>query len=48
LRAESIALEEKAKGLEKQVEEAKNMIEKVLPQQAQDDRANPEWLKIEK
>jgi hypothetical protein len=48
LRAESIALEEKAKDLEKQVEEAKNMIEKVLPQQAQDDRANPEWLKIEK
>jgi hypothetical protein len=30
------------------VEEAKDMVEKVLPKQAQDDRANPEWLKIEK
>jgi len=48
LRAEIKSLEEKAKDLEKQVEEAKNMIEKVLPKQAQDDRANPEWLKIDK
>jgi Domain of unknown function (DUF4124) len=48
LKAESIALEEKAKDLGKQVEEAKNMIEKVLPKQAQEDGANPEWLKIEK
>jgi len=27
--------------------EAKNMIENVLPNQARDYRANPEWLKIE-
>jgi len=45
LRAEIKTLEEKAKDFEKQVEEAKNMIEKVLPKQAQEDRANPEWLK---
>jgi hypothetical protein len=45
LKAESKSLEEKAKDLEKQVEEAKNMIEKVLPKQAQEDGANPEWLK---
>jgi hypothetical protein len=48
LKAEIIILEGKAKDLEKQVEEAKDMVEKVLPKQAQDDRANPEWLKIEK
>ena len=45
LKAEGKSLEEKAKDLEKQVEEAKNMIEKVLPKQAQEDGANPEWLK---
>jgi hypothetical protein len=45
LRAEINNLEEKARDFEKQVEEAKNMIEKVLPKQAQEDRANPEWLK---
>jgi hypothetical protein len=45
LRAEIKSLEEKAGDFEKQVEEAKNMIEKVLPKQAQEDRANPEWLK---
>jgi hypothetical protein len=48
LKAESTALEEKAKDLGKQVEEAKNMIENVLPKQAQEDGANPEWLKIER
>ena len=47
LRAEGKALEEKAKNLEKQVEEAKNMLEKVLPREAEDYRANPEWLKID-
>ena len=47
LKAEMKILEEKAKDLEKQVEEAKNMVEKVLPKQAQDYRANPEWLRIE-
>ncbi len=47
LKAEIKALEEKAKDLEKQMEEAKNMFENVLPQQARDYRANPDWLKIQ-
>ncbi len=47
LKAEIKALEEKVKDWEKQIEEAKNMIENVLPKQARDDRANPDWLKIE-
>lgn len=48
LKAEIKALEEKVKDWEKQIEEAKNMIENVLPKQARDYRANPDWLKIEK
>jgi Domain of unknown function (DUF4124) len=47
LKAEIKALEEKTKDGEKQMEEAKNMLEKVLPREAEDYRANPEWLKIE-
>jgi hypothetical protein len=47
LKAEIKDLEEKTKGLEKQMDEAKNMLENVLPKQAQDYQANPEWLKIE-
>jgi hypothetical protein len=47
LKAEIKTLEEKTRDLEKQMEEAKNMLENVLPKQAQDYRANPEWLKIE-
>jgi seryl-tRNA synthetase len=47
LKAEIKALEEKVKDWEKQMKEAGNMIENVLPKQAQDDRANPDWLKIE-
>ena len=47
LKAEIKVLEEKVKDWEKQMEEAKNMLENVLPKQAQDDRANPDWLKIE-
>jgi hypothetical protein len=47
LKAEIKALEEKVKDWEKQMKEARNMIENVLPKQAQDDRANPDWLKIE-
>jgi hypothetical protein len=46
-KAEAKALEEKTKDWEKQVNEAKNMLENVLPKQAQDYQANPEWLKIE-
>ena len=48
LQAEIKALEVKAKDWEKQMMEAKNMLEKVLPKQAEDDRANPDWVKIEK
>jgi hypothetical protein len=48
LKAETKVLEEKVKDLEKQVEEARNMLENVLPKQARDYRANPEWLIIEK
>ena len=48
LKAEIKDLEEKTKGLEKQMDEAKNMLENVLPKQAQDYQANPEWLKTEK
>jgi len=47
LKAEIKDLEEKTKGLEKQMDEVKNMLENVLPKQAQDYQANPEWLKIE-
>lgn len=47
LKSEIKVLEEKAKDWEKQMNEAKNMIENVLPKQARDYRANPEWLKIE-
>ena len=47
LKSEIKELEEKAKNWEIQMNEAKNMIETVLPNQARDYRANPEWLKIE-
>jgi hypothetical protein len=48
LKAETKALEEKVKDWEKQVEEARNMLENILPKQAREYRANPEWLIIEK
>ncbi len=47
LKAETKALEEKTKDWENQVEEAKNMLENVLPNQAREYRANPDWLIIE-
>lgn len=47
LKAEMKNLEEKVKDWERQVQESKNMIENVLPKQAHEDRANPDWLKIE-
>ena len=47
LKAEIKALEEKVKDWEKQMDEAKNMIENILPKEARDYRANPDWLKIE-
>ena len=47
LKAETIDLEQKAKDWEKKMEEASHMLKNVLPKQAQDDQANPDWLKIE-
>jgi len=47
LKAEIKVLEEKARDWEKQMEEAKNMLENVLPKQARDYQADPGWLKIE-
>jgi hypothetical protein len=45
LRKESRDLEEKAKEREKELAEAKEMVEKVLPKQAEDYHADPDWLK---
>ena len=47
LRADSKVLEDKANDWEKLMNEAKKMIEVVLPNQARDYQADPEWLKIE-
>jgi hypothetical protein len=47
LKAEAKTLEENVKDWEKQMEEAKDMLDNVLPKQAIDDHANPEWLNIE-
>ena len=47
LKAEAKALEEDLKDWDKQVEEARNMLDNVLPRQAIDDHANPEWLNVE-
>jgi hypothetical protein len=46
LKTDIKALEEKSKEWEQKREEAKNMLEKVLPKQAQDYRADPDWLKL--
>lgn len=45
LKAEIKELEGKLKDREKERDEAKNMVEKVLPKQATDDGADPTWLK---
>jgi chromosome segregation ATPase len=47
LKAEIKLLEDKVKEWEKQKEEAKNMLEKVLPKEAADYNADPNWVKIE-
>jgi len=47
LEAEAKVLEEKANDWKKQVDEAKNMLEKALPKQAEESRADPSWVKIE-
>jgi hypothetical protein len=47
LKSEMKALEEKANDWKKQTEEAKNMLEKVLPKEAEEFNADPNWIKIE-
>jgi hypothetical protein len=47
LQDEIKALEEKANSQKSQVDEAKNMLEKVLPRQAEEYRADPSWLRID-
>ncbi len=47
LKTDSKVLEDKASDWEKLMNDAKKMIEVVLPNQARDYQANPEWLKIE-
>jgi hypothetical protein len=47
LQAEIKVLEEKANEQKNQVDEAKNMLEKVLPRQAEEYRADPSWVRIE-
>jgi hypothetical protein len=48
LRAEIKSLEEKANGRKKEMEEARNMLDRVLPKQAEDYQADPSWVKIER
>jgi hypothetical protein len=45
IRAEIKDLEEKTKALEKVMNEAREMVEKVLPREAEENRADPDWLK---
>jgi hypothetical protein len=46
LEAEIKVLEEKANEQKRQVDEAKNMLEKVLPKQAEEYRADPSWVRV--
>lgn len=48
LKSEMKALEEKVNDWKKQREEAKNMLEKVLPKEAEESKADLDWIKIEK
>jgi len=45
LKLEIDKLDEQAKESEKELEEAKEIVEKVLPKQAEDYKADPNWLK---
>jgi len=45
LAAEQTALKEKVAGFKKQVDDARNMLEKGLPKQAEEYQADPNWLK---
>lgn len=48
LKTEMKVLEDKTKEWEKQRDEAKNMLEKGLPKEAEELKADPDWIKIEK
>jgi hypothetical protein len=48
LKTEIKVLEGKAKEWEKQRDEAKNMLEKGLPKEAEELKADPDWITIEK
>jgi hypothetical protein len=48
LKADIKVLEEKVKEWKKQMEEARNMLDRVLPKEAEEYRADPRWLKTEK
>jgi hypothetical protein len=45
LKADQMALQEKAAGFKKQVDDAKDMLEKGLPKQAEEYQADPNWVK---
>ena len=47
LQDEIKVLEEKMNEQKKQVDEAKNMLEKVLPKQAEEYRADPSWVRTD-
>jgi hypothetical protein len=47
LQAEIRVLEQNANEQKKQVDEAKNMLEKVLPRQAEEYRADPNWVRVD-
>lgn len=47
LQDELKVLEEKANAQKTQVDEAKNMLENVLPKQAEEYRADPSWVRVE-
>ena len=48
LKAEIQTLDRRAKDFQSQIAEAKNMLEKTIPKEAEQYRANPNWLKVEK
>ncbi len=47
LQDEIKVLEEKANAQKNQVDEAKNMLEKGLPRQAEEYRADPSWVRVD-
>jgi hypothetical protein len=46
LRLEIKDLKEKTKDWERKRDEAKNMVEKVIPKEAEDYKADPEWIRV--